>query len=208
MNILGSLQRWGTSLLNLVTEGPAEVEAKEAGAEESDGPGAGGGYETKDSVDIQSDGPGAGGGYDSKALIVVDSDGPGAGGGYDGDGDSDDDGPGAGGGYKPTQNLVILSDGPGAGGGYSGISSVSVPVDLMSYQATTEEISRVIGSTSTTYTHQESDYFLTDGLAAKSYVDGQKSVAVNNKGWTILPELHVEATAAPKESQQKSGDKE
>lgn len=205
MNILGSLQRWGTSLLSLVTESPAEVEAKEAGAEGSDGPGAGGGYETKDSVDIQSDGPGAGGGYDSKALIVVDSDGPGAGGGYDGD--SDDDGPGAGGGYEPTQNLVVLSDGPGAGGGYSGISSMGAPVDLMSYQASTEEISRAIGSTSTTFTQENSDYFLTDGLAAKSYVDGQKSVSLTNKSWTVLPELQAEAMSSPKESQQKSEDK-
>ena len=154
MNILGSLQRWGTSLLNLVTEGPAEVEAKEADAEGSDGPGAGGGYETKDSVDIHSDGPGAGGGYDSKSLIVVDSDGPGAGGGYDG-----------------------------------------------------EEISRAIGSTSTTFTQESSDYFLTDGLGTQSYGGGQKSVTLSNKSWTVLPELQAEAMFAPKESQQKAEDK-
>ncbi len=93
-----------------------------------------------DSVQLQveapkdSDGPGAGGGYDEES--VPDDDGPGAGGGY-GD-EVPDDGPGAGGGYfqaplpavltsasteeivwmGPTIALMSHNDGPGVGGGY------------------------------------------------------------------------------------------
>lgn len=106
MNILGSIQRWGTALYRLVDS--TEPAKKDTAVEEKatpvddDGPGAGGGY--FDAVDIRPtvDGPGAGGGYltatKEKAVAANSNDGPGAGGGYD-DGDVDDDGPGAGGGY-------------------------------------------------------------------------------------------------------------
>ena len=85
--------------------------------------------------------------------------------------------------------------------------ALGLPADLMSYQATTEEISRAIGSTSTTFTQESSDYFLTDGLGTQSYGGGQKSVTLSNKSWTVLPELQAEAMFAPKESQQKAEDK-
>lgn len=98
------------------------------GPEESDGPGAGGGYEPKD-VPHEGDGPGAGGGYEPKD-VPHEGDGPGAGGGYDSDEvPHEGDGPGAGGGYdgdevpkdsggKTEKFEIIPYDGPGAGGGY------------------------------------------------------------------------------------------
>lgn len=202
MNILGQLQRWGTSLLNLVTEGTTDVEAKEGDAEGADGPGAGGGYETKDSVEILSDGPGAGGGYEERLAL---SDGPGAGGGYDdSDADTDDDGPGAGGGYEPKtsstkpkrqggKELVALSDGPGAGGGYHG-----VPKTIFASTA-----SETISSSP-----QASEYFLTEDLG---YIDGQNTVTVTDERWTTLAELHAEGMfpeeAAKPEKKTEEGNK-
>jgi hypothetical protein len=91
--------------------------------ESSDGPGAGGGYDDSVDTDESSDGPGAGGGYDDSVDTDESSDGPGAGGGYDGLGD--DDGPGAGGGYDTLND----SDGPGAGGGYHTLNDFDLVPD-------------------------------------------------------------------------------
>lgn len=108
MNILGSIQKWGSALYHMATDAVVETEQAAEEAEspsDADGPGAGGGYEEADSVEIGplDDGPGAGGGYFTESL----SDGPGAGGGYDGD----SDGPGAGGGYNTftTSSAVTAS---------------------------------------------------------------------------------------------------
>jgi hypothetical protein len=101
MNILGTCRH----LIQYLSMSPAQSgePQAEAGVDDSDGPGAGGGYDDSVEIDNPSDGPGAGGGYDD----LGDSDGPGAGGGYDSL--SDSDGPGAGGGYD------TFSEGPAPG---------------------------------------------------------------------------------------------
>lgn len=105
MNILGSIQKWGSAIYRLVDGSDAKsVPSEEKSTpDDNDGPGAGGGYNDNDSFDVRPnyDGPGAGGGYftgsEEKAVSGL-YDGPGAGGGYN-DGDGLHDGPGAGGGY-------------------------------------------------------------------------------------------------------------
>ena len=106
MNILGTCRH----LLQYLSMSPAESSEPQAekSVDDSDGPGAGGGYD--DSVDIEDpgDGPGAGGGYDSLEAESP-SDGPGAGGGYETFSDNDNDGPGAGGGYDKDEHFVESS---------------------------------------------------------------------------------------------------
>jgi len=129
MNIFATFQKFGCALYGLTVDAKSQAALAQKKPDKvedpGDGPGAGGGYERRDSVDVNptSDGPGAGGGYDDVFRTdVPDSDGPGAGGGYS-DGDAvpesapDSDGPGAGGGYEDG-DTVPDSDGSGAGGGY------------------------------------------------------------------------------------------
>lgn len=113
MNILGSIQRWGSAIYRLVDGSeakPAPGEEK-ATPDDNDGPGAGGGYNDSDSIELKPlyDGPGAGGGYftiSEEKSAAAHFDGPGAGGGYN---DGDDDGPGAGGGYNDRIDGVQMS---------------------------------------------------------------------------------------------------
>lgn len=108
MNILGTYRH----ILHYLNLGPAVAEPKaEKQVADSDGPGAGGGYD--DSVDIDSVPVETSSGTEKPSEAEKPSDGPGAGGGYD-DADDVNDGPGAGGGYDSFSD----NDGPGAGGGY------------------------------------------------------------------------------------------
>mgnify|MGYP001197254397 CR=1 FL=1 len=118
MNILGSIHKWGTALCRLVDGVQAKPAANEEKAtpDDNDGPGAGGGYNDSDSVELKPlyDGPGAGGGYYTiyeEKSAAAPYDGPGAGGGYS---DGDDDGPGAGGGYNDRIEGVQMSGSAGA----------------------------------------------------------------------------------------------